>query len=181
MYDVVLLALGDSPDTGGCGGGGCGPGGCGGAGAAAPASRVPVRACADALTAAGARVDCVTACSDAEIDAVLARLDGPPRADGLPWPDLDGKTRLVVATAATGQLRAVLRRLVRRYAPPPSRRPDDLPARRTVPDLPPVGLLPLDPTTGAGRTPAAEPTADLAALLDLPRTPAEVAGAVLGD
>ena len=76
---------------------------------------------------------------------MLARLDGPPRPDGLTWPDPDGKTRLVVATASDGQLRAVLRRLVRRYAPPPSRRPADLPGNRTVPDLPPVGVLPLDP------------------------------------
>ena len=89
--------------------------------------------------AAGARVQTVTADSDAEIDAVLARLDGPPRADGLTWPDADGKTRLVVATAADGQLRAVVRRLVRRYAPPPSRRPSTCPPTvrcRTCPRSP---------------------------------------------
>ena len=88
---------------------------------------MPVLACADALTARGARVETVTARSDAEIDAVLARLDGPARPDGLTWPDPDSKTRLVVATASDGQLRAVLRRLVRRYAPAPSR------ARRICP------------------------------------------------
>ncbi len=93
----------------------------------------------------------VTAGSDAEIDAVLARLDGPPRPDGLDWPAADGRTRLVVATASDGQLRAVVRRLVRRYAPPPSRRPADLAGNRTVPDLPPIGLLPLDPAR-AGAT-----------------------------
>ncbi|SBT50252.1 diacylglycerol kinase family protein [Micromonospora auratinigra] len=179
MYDVVLLTLGSGRDGSG---GGCGSGGacCGGAAeqAGEPAEercetpRVPVLACADALTARGARVETVTARSDAEIDEVLARLDGPPRPDGLTWPDPDGKTRLVVATASDGQLRAVLRRLVRRYAPPPSRRPADLAGNRTVPDLPPVGVLPLDPArTGTAR--------DLAAQLGLPRDPAAVAAAVL--
>lgn len=179
MYDVVLLTLGSERDAPG---GGCGSGGacCGGASEAAgeqpeercETPRVPVLACADALTAQGARVETVTARSDAEIDEVLARLDGPPRADGLTWPDPDSKTRLVVATASDGQLRAVLRRLVRRYAPPPSRRPADLPDNRTVPDLPPVGVLPLDPArSGTAR--------DLAAQLGLPRDPAAVAAAVL--
>ncbi|MEU9825041.1 diacylglycerol kinase family protein [Micromonospora chersina] len=179
MYDVVLLTLGSERDAPG---GGCGSGGacCGGASEAAgerpeercETPRVPVLACADALTARGARVETVTARSDAEIDEVLARLDGPPRADGLTWPDPDSKTRLVVATASDGQLRAVLRRLVRRYAPPPSRRPADLPENRTVPDLPPVGVLPLDPArSGTAR--------DLAAQLGLPRDPAAVAAAVL--
>ncbi|MET8832335.1 diacylglycerol kinase family protein [Micromonospora sp. NPDC004540] len=179
MYDVVLLTLGSERDAPG---GGCGSGGacCGGASEAAgeraeercETPRVPVLACADALTARGARVETVTARSDAEIDEVLARLDGPPRADDLTWPDPDSKTRLVVATASDGQLRAVLRRLVRRYAPPPSRRPADLPGNRTVPDLPPVGVLPLDPArSGTAR--------DLAAQLGLPRDPAAVAAAVL--
>ncbi|RBQ13521.1 hypothetical protein DQE82_07360 [Micromonospora sp. LHW51205] len=179
MYDVVLLTLGSERDAPG---GGCGSGGacCGGAGDTAAESgeercetpRVPVLACADELTARGARVTTVTARSDAEIDEVLARLDGPPRPDGLTWPDPDGKTRLIVATASDGQLRAVLRRLVRRYAPPPSRRPADLADNRTVPDLPPVGVLPLDPArSGTAR--------DLAAQLGLPRDPAGVAAAVL--
>ncbi|MEU5721154.1 diacylglycerol kinase family protein [Micromonospora sp. NPDC047738] len=179
MYDVVLLSLGSERDApgGGCGSGGACCGGADEAGGATPEERcetprVPVLACADALTARGARVETVTARSDADIDQVLARLDGPPRADGLTWPDPDGKTRLVVATASDGQLRAVLRRLVRRYAPPPSRRPADLPGNRTVPDLPPVGVLPLDPArTGTAR--------DLAAQLGLPRDPAAVAATVL--
>ncbi|ASW53041.1 hypothetical protein [Plantactinospora sp. KBS50] len=205
MYDVVLLALGsDRPAPGGCGSGVCcgagtgevdprtgaadaragdpHPAGADDACAAGPgtgdacadAPRVPVLACADALSAAGARVSTVTARSDAEIDAVLARLDGPPRADGLAWPDDDGKTRLVVAAASDGQLRAVLRRLVRRYAPPPSRRPADLAGNRTVADLPAIGLLPLEPARATGSRPA-----DLIAQLGLPRTPAEVARAVL--
>lgn len=179
MYDVVLLTLGSERDAPG---GGCGSGGacCGGADDTAAQTgeercetpRVPVLACADELTARGARVTTVTARSDSEIDEVLARLDGPPRADGLTWPDSDGKTRLIVATASDGQLRAVLRRLVRRYAPPPSRRPADLADNRTVPDLPPVGVLPLDPArSGTAR--------DLAAQLGLPRDPAGVAAAVL--
>jgi hypothetical protein len=177
VYDVVLLSLGSERDAPG---GGCASGGacCGGAEAGEQSEercetpRVPVLACADALTARGARVELVTARSDAEIDEVLARLDGPPRADGLTWPDPDAKTRLVVATASDGQLRAVLRRLVRRYAPPPSRRPDDLAGNRTVPDLPAVGVLPLDPArSGAAR--------DLAGQLGLPRDPAAVAAAVL--
>lgn len=179
MYDVVLLTLGSERDASG---GGCGSGGacCGGAAEAAGETpeercetpRVPVLACADALTARGARVELVTARSDAEIDEVLARLDGPARAEGLTWPDPDSKIRLVVATASDGQLRAVLRRLVRRYAPPPSRRPENLPGNRTVPDLPPIGVLPLDPA----RSGTAQ---DLAAQLGLPRDPAAVAAAVL--
>ena len=169
MYDVVLLSLaeGGSADSCGgvCGGDGCAP-------TPAPSAcgpRVPVRECADALTAADARVEMITAGSDQEIDEVIARLDGPARPDGLTWPDTDGKVRLVVASATDGQLRAVMRRLVRRYAPPPSKRPADLATHRTVPDLPPVAILPLD----AGNT------TDLAAQLGLPRTPAAVARAVL--
>lgn len=147
MYDVVVLTLGD---------GRCTP-------------RAAVLACTDALGAAGARVETVATTADAEIDAVLTRLDGPARPDGLTWPDLDSKTRLVVATAVDGQLRAVVRRLVRRYAPPPSKRPADLPPGRTVPDLPPIGVLPLDRNASS----------DLPAQLGLPRAPEAVAAAVL--
>jgi hypothetical protein len=168
MYDVVLLSLAEGSGSADACGGGCG--GCGSAEKVACAPRVPVLACADALKEAGARVEMISASSDAEIDAVLARLDGAPRADGLTWPDPDAKVRLVVATAADGQLRAVMRRLVRRYAPPPSKRPADLAANRTVPDLPPIAVLPLD----------AGSTTDLAAQLGLPRAPADVAKAVLG-
>jgi hypothetical protein len=121
------------------------------------------------LTAAGARVETITAESDEEIDEVIARFDGDPRPDGLTWPDADSKLRLVVASATDGQLRAVVRRLVRRYAPAPSKRPADLATDRTVPDLPPMAILPLD----------AAATTDLAAQLGLPRTPAAVAAAVL--
>lgn len=195
MYDVVLLTLGaEAPPSGPCGP--CGTGGClsggrptdescaaGGcasadsADASADSPRAPVLACAEALTAAGCRVTMVTARSDAEIDQVLTRLDGPPRPDGLIWPDEDSKTRLVVASASDAQLRAVVRRLVRRYAPPPSRRPADLASNRTVFDLPPIGVLPLGP---APRSDGSRSGADdLVGQLGLPHSPAEVAEAVL--
>ncbi|MBV1852107.1 hypothetical protein [Catellatospora tritici] len=165
MYDVVLLSMVE-PDDGCCGDDSCGDGHT----KQSPAPRTPVLHCVDALRAAGARVQTVVACSDAEVDAVLAQLDGPPRADGLTWPDSNGKTRLVVAVTDDGQLRHVLRRMVRRYAPAPSKRPEDLASGRTVPDLPAVAVLPLDATAK-----------DLAGQLGLPRQPAEVAAAVLGD
>lgn len=179
MYDVVLLSLAEPQSGDGCGDSGA----CDGCGGTEPAAadtcagdrpgagqRVPVLHCIDALTAAGARVRSVIASSDAEIDQVLAQLDGPPRADGLTWPDDDGKTRLVVVVTDDGQLRHVLRRMVRRYAPAPSKRPADLAVGRTVPDLPALAVLPLD----------AAATSDLVAQLGLPRKPAEVAAAVLG-
>jgi hypothetical protein len=177
MYDVVLLTLEEGAPAGSsCGTGDACCGGTasssGGPAKTACAPRVPVLACADALTAAGARVEMISARSDADIDEVIARFDAPPRADGLTWPDTDSKIRLIVATATDGQLRAVVRRLVRRYAPPPSRRPADLADNRTVPDLPPLGILPLDPTGSTGHH-------DLAAQLGLPRDPAAVAAAVL--
>jgi YegS C-terminal NAD kinase beta sandwich-like domain len=112
--------------------------------------RAPVLACRDALRAGGAEVELVTARSDADIDAVL-----------------DAR-RLVVATAADAQVRAVVRRLVRKYAPAASARPNDLAADRTIPDLPAVGLLPVGPAQS-----------DLVSRLGLPRSAAEVAAAVL--
>jgi hypothetical protein len=173
--EVIILSLGSADAS------------CAHSGAAAPL-RVPVLACRDVLTAGGATVDPVTATSDDEIDAVLARLDGPARPDGLTWPagaghasagrdsaGRDSAPALIVAVDSDAQLRAVLRRMVRRWAPPPSRRPADLVAGRTVPDLPPIGLLALDV-----RGPAAGRVPDLVDRLRLPRDPAEVAKAVLG-
>ncbi|WP_436524903.1 diacylglycerol kinase family protein [Actinoplanes sp. HUAS TT8] len=160
--DVVILSLAEGS------GDSCGSG-CGGCNAACATPRTPVLACADALREAGAEVDTVLAGSDQEIDAALARFDGPARADGLTWPAADGDVRLVVAVATDGQLRAIVRRLVRRYAPAPSKRPDDLATGRTVPDLPPLAILPLDSGNSV----------DLAAQLGLPRDPAQVAKAVL--
>jgi hypothetical protein len=145
---VVILTLRD-PDRHGCGSGdgcACGDGG--------PA-RVPVLACADALRAAGATPELVTAESDADIDVVVKRV-------------VAGEARLVVAAATDAEVRAVVRRMVRLLAPPPSRRPDDLPANRTVPDLPPLAVLPL--------APAVPP---LCTVLGLPTTPADVAMATL--
>ncbi len=162
MDGVVLLTLGEAP-AGGCPGGCCADSGaaaeaasaCAPAGTARP--RTQVLACRDALASAGVAAELVTACSDAEIDALLERIRDTP-------------ARLVVAAATDGQLRAVMRRLVRRYAPLPGKRPESLPADRTLPDLPPIGVLPLGPGDD-----------DLAARLGLPRDPVAVAAAVLGD
>ncbi|HKT01055.1 MAG TPA: hypothetical protein VJT31_16130, partial [Rugosimonospora sp.] len=131
MADVVLLSFEDptAPSASGCGACGIGGTGC----PPSPCTRpsAAVLACRDALVADGASVDLVTVGEDTEIDAVLTRLDGPARPDGLRWPAPDG-TRLVVASAVDGQLRAVLRRMVRRYAPPPSRRPTAMSAAGSV-------------------------------------------------
>jgi hypothetical protein len=118
-------------------------------------------------------VNLATACSDAEIDEIIATGEG---------------RRLVVAAASVGQLRAVVRRMIRRYAPPPSNRPAGLPANRTIPDLPPIGVLPLygapildfpsDPSTLAKAVLHAEP-----ARLDLLRNDggsATIDGALIG-
>jgi hypothetical protein len=102
-------------------------------------------------------VDLVTACSDAEIDSAVKPL-------------IAGEADLIVAADSDGQLRAVLRRLVRAYAPAPSRRSEhDLAPGRTMPDLPPIGVLPLAPAVPA-----------LVDTLGLPTDPAAVAAAVLG-
>jgi hypothetical protein len=121
---------------------------------AACGTRVPVLRCADALREAGAGVETVAAGSDQEIDDVLARTSNG--------------TRLIVAVEDDGQLRHIVRRMVRRYAPAPSKRPAELPAHRTMPDLPPFAVLPLAP-------------GGLAAQLGLPSAPQEVAAAALGD
>jgi len=121
---------------------------------ATPPARVPVLRCVDALGAAGRRAEVVTAASDAEIDSALKPVEA-------------GEADLIVAAAADGQVRAVLRRLVRRYAPAPSKRPADLPADRTLPDLPPIGILPLAPAVP-----------DLVTELGLPVSPEAVAAAL---
>jgi len=171
---MIILSLAAGPD-GEAGAAGCGVGGGCGALCGAEKSvrtcasgpRVPVLACQDALIGAGFDVELITATSDREIDDVLARLDGPTRADGLTWPAGDGEApALIVAVEADSQLRAVVRRMVRRYAPPPSKRPKDLSDGRTLPDLPAIGVLPMSTQT------------DLADRLGLPREPADVAKAV---
>jgi hypothetical protein len=112
--------------------------------------------CTDALRSAGLSVEVVTACSDAEIDDALKPVEA-------------GDTRLIVAAATDAEIRAVVRRLVRRYAPAPSKRPADLPDGRTVYDLPALAVLPLLPSVPG-----------LVPILDLPRSPADVATAVGG-
>lgn len=153
--EVTLLSLGQGS---GCGDG-C-DGDCGGQADPTGGVRVPVLACRDALRAGGADVRIVEANSDREIDEAL---DATVLRDG-PSPE----SRLVVVGDGDGEARAVVRRLLRRLAPPPSKRPADLPTGRTVPDLPPIGLLTLDPGTDG-----------LVARLGLPRSPADVAAAVL--
>ena len=129
--------------------------------------RVPVLACRDALTSAGATVELVTARSDGEIDAMIATFDGPPRADGLDWPSVSADRRLIIAANTDGEVRGVVRRMVRRWAPPPSRRPaGDLAFNRTLPDLPAIGILPMG-------------IVKLTDELNLPRDPSDVAKAVL--
>ncbi|WP_327007303.1 acylglycerol kinase family protein [Dactylosporangium sp. NBC_01737] len=143
MVDVVMLALGEGTSCA-CENGACG-------------TRTPILACRDALRTASVQVETVVAHTDTEIDAALKAL-----------PDV----RLIVATAADGQLRAVMRRLVRMYAPAPSKRSlsqEAIPDDRTLPDLPPIGVLPLGPDS-----------TDLVSRLGLPRTPADIAAAVLG-
>jgi hypothetical protein len=121
---------------------------------AGTAARVPVLACADALRRGGT-AEIVPLEADAEVDAALGRAS----ADG---------ARIVVA-GGDGQVRAVLRQMVRRVLPRGGDR-SGLADDRTIPDLAPIGVLPLD----------ASATGDLAARLGLPRAPADVAAAVLG-
>ena len=120
-------------------------------GATSCGPRVPVLSCVEALEAGGGRVELAEADSDAGIDEVIT-----------------SRSRIGVAADSDSQLRAVLRRAARRLAPVPSSRPADLPDDRTLPDLPPLAVLPL----------AATP--DLVSSLDLPVAPEQVAAAVLG-
>ena len=107
--DVVILTLRDSRH-------GTGEGcvcGRNDEGCADERPRVPVLECADALRDEGRSVELVTARDESEIDAATRRSTV----------DL-----AVVAAATDAELRAVVRRLVRRHAPPPSKRPAELPA-----------------------------------------------------
>jgi hypothetical protein len=122
---------------------------------AAEPARVPVLACADALRDGGASVELLTAGDEAAIDAAIKPVEA-------------GDAKLVVAAATDAELRAVVRRLVRRCAPPPSKRPAELPPNRTVFDLPPLGVLALLPAVP-----------DLVRRLRLPRQPRDVAAATL--
>ena len=142
---------------------------------AAAVARSVLLECRTAVAREGAGVEIVTVGSNAQLDALLARFDGPARTDGLTWPAIDGP-RLIVAASTDAALHTVLRRAVRRYAPPPRRRPADLPDTRTVPDLPPIAVLPLPDNAERQRSGAPR---DLAGRLGLPRDPAEVATTVL--
>lgn len=148
MPRVIILTLSDPTAR---------PGGCDGCDCATETPRVPVLACAAALSDAGAVPEPLTACDDAAIDSALK-------------PVLAGEARLVVAAADDAQLRAVVRRMVRILAPPPSKRPAELPEGRTVFDLPPLGVLPLTPGIP-----------ELVPALGLPTDAGAVAQAVLGE
>lgn len=111
--------------------------------------RTQVLTLVDELKERGVSADTVEASNPVDIDHVVT----------------SGK-RIVVAADTDSQLRAVVLRAMRQLAPPPSKRPDDLPRDRTVPDLPPIGVLALGETPG------------LVGRLGLPSKPAEVADAV---
>ncbi len=152
MLDVVLLSLGER--TGLC--------------APDERPRVPVLACADALRSGGATVDIVTAGDDGEIDTAIKAVEAG-EAVQTGETGQAGATRLIVAATTDSQLRAVVRRLVRRHAPPPSKRPSDMAPDRTIFDLPPLAVLPLMPAIP-----------DLVRRLRLPVDPVDVAAATLG-
>lgn len=118
-------------------------------------TRVPVLKCADSLLK-GATVEVLGAESDSEVDAALATA-------------AKTQARLIVA-GGDGPLRAVVRRMARGAAPPTKQRPADLGEDRTMYDLPPIGLLPLE-------LESAFPS--LATALNLPTSPSNVAEAVL--
>lgn len=152
MSEVLVLSLGDAPE----GVPAAPAGGCDDPSGAPRTPRVPVLTCVDALRSGGAQVEAVVAENDGEIDAAVTAV-------------AEGAARLVVAAATDGEVRAVVRRLLRWYAPPPSRRPAQLPAGRTLLDLPPLAILPLAPAVP-----------ELVLRLGLPKDPQTVAAAVLG-
>jgi hypothetical protein len=97
----------------------------------------------------------MTASDESEIDTATKSVES-------------GGPRLVVAAASDAELRAVVRRLARRNAPPPSKRPTELPPNRTIFDLPPLAVLPLAPSVP-----------DLVRRLGLPTEPEQVAKVTL--
>ncbi|MCD0443551.1 hypothetical protein LO763_07905 [Glycomyces sp. A-F 0318] len=120
------------------------------AGCANPGPRTQTLHLVDELKSRGAAVRTVEAAAADEIDPVL---DDPDE-------------RIVLAADTDEQVNAVVARLLRRTLPAASKRPDDLPAGRTVADLPALAVLPLSGTPGIVRR------------LGLPEKPAEVAEAV---
>jgi hypothetical protein len=141
--EVVILSLSDSSS---CTGEGCG--------CSAEPARVAVLACADELRARGLGVELVTACADSEIDTAVKPVEA-------------GDAALVVAAATDAEVRAVVRRMVRHAAPPPSKRPTQMRVGRTIYDLPPMAVLPLAPAVPK-----------IVGRLELPHEPAAVAAAV---
>ncbi|GAA1675891.1 hypothetical protein GCM10009765_26500 [Fodinicola feengrottensis] len=114
-------------------------------------TRVPVLRCADALRPA---------------EVTVREVDSPAEANQALAEAADGGHRLVVA-GGDDEIRAILRQLVRRVLPKGGDR-TGLRDDRTIPDLPALGLLPLD----------ASADDDLCAVLGLPRQPEAVAAAV---
>ncbi|SDE46479.1 hypothetical protein [Glycomyces harbinensis] len=115
-----------------------------------PGPRTQTLHLVDELKSRGAVVRTVEASKAEEIDPVL---DDPDE-------------RIVLAADTDEQVNAVVARLMRRTLPAPSQRPDDLPAGRTVADLPALAVLPLSAVPG------------IVQRLGLPEKPADVAEAV---
>jgi hypothetical protein len=113
-------------------------------------TRVPVLRCADALRE--------------HTEVTIREVDSPAEANAALTDAAE--MRLLVA-GSDDQIRAILRQLVRRAVPKGGDR-SGIADNRTIPDLPALGLLPLDVTA----------TDDLVAVLGLPRKPEEVAAAV---
>nr|WP_277605852.1 diacylglycerol kinase family protein [Glycomyces sp. L485] len=105
----------------------------------------------DELRRRGAEVRTVEASTPQEIDPVVE----------------DSQTRIVLAADTDEQVNAVVARMVRCLAPAPSERGENLPAGRTVPDLPPLAILPLGTAPG------------LVERFGLPTAPADVAEAAV--
>lgn len=105
----------------------------------------------DELKRLGAEVRTAEASTPREVDPVVE----------------DADARIVLAADTDEQINAVVARMVRRLAPPPSERPDGLPSGRTVPDLPPLAVLPLGTVPG------------LVERFDLPVKPVDVARAAV--
>ena len=145
---VVILTLSDPSSRPG--------GGCDGCACASEAPRVPVLACADALRGGGGTRRARHGLRGRR-DRRRGQAGRAPARRG--WSSRRPPTR---------EVRAVVRRMVRILAPPPSKRPADLPAGRTVFDLPPLGGAAAHPGHARpGRVPSA-----------CPPTPAAVAAAV---
>jgi len=100
-------------------------------------------------------------------DVRTAEASTPREIDPVVEDAAESGTRIVLAADTDEQVNAVVARMVRRLAPAPGERGDDLPAGRTVPDLPPLALLPLGTAPG------------LVERFGLPSEPAEVARAAV--